>query len=145
MSGFRLKLATILFAWLAATSLGAAQTPASRVDEALQNITKLVRDGRVGYATFWDGNKFVQCRRLPVGDMRCDAAGVKLQPSLKSVLTSERLKQLASLGWILNPDFGNFTQDFPKEVPTSEIVDLVLQTLTEGYGATIAALELNTT
>jgi hypothetical protein len=34
-----------------------AQTANSRIDEALQNITALVRTGRVGYATFWDGNK----------------------------------------------------------------------------------------
>jgi hypothetical protein len=42
----------------------AAQTTSSRIDEALQNIAALVRSGRVGYATFWDGNKCLQ-RSLP--------------------------------------------------------------------------------
>lgn len=143
-SKYGLILAASLLAWLAAIPLGMAQTPASAVDEALQNITTLKRAGRVGYATFWVGNKFVQCRRLAGGDMRCEAPATRLQPSLKSVLTPARREQLASLGWALNPDFGNYTQDFPKEVPTREIVDLVLQTLTDGYDANTAALELST-
>jgi hypothetical protein len=66
-SRFRLRriafAATMIALW--DTSPAPAQTTAARIDEALQNITTLVRSGRVGYATFWDGNKYIQCRRWP--------------------------------------------------------------------------------
>src|SRR6476660_201002 len=78
-----------------------AQDAIVQVDEALQNITALVRAGRIGYATIWDGNKYVQCRRRPDRAMRCEAAGASMQPSLRSVLTGERLNRLAALGWVL--------------------------------------------
>ncbi|WP_438876490.1 hypothetical protein, partial [Bacillus cereus group sp. Bc253] len=79
-----------------------AQAPALRIDEALQNITTLARPGRVGYATFWDGNKYIQCRRISDRSLRCEAAGTSMQPSLKSVLTGDRLTRLAALGWTLD-------------------------------------------
>src|SRR3954447_6774118 len=91
--GFRVKAAGLV---VAAIELGLAvgptfaQTANSRIDEALQNIAALVRTGRVGYATFWDGNKYIQCRRMPERTLRCEAAGTSMQPSLRSVLTGER-------------------------------------------------------
>jgi len=123
---------------------GIAQTDSSRIDEALQNITTLVRSGRIGYATFWDGNKYVQCRRMPDRALRCEAAGTTMQPSLRSVLTGDRLSRLAALGWALDPSFGNYAQTFPADIPTSRVADQILRTLTEAYGAELPNLEVQT-
>jgi hypothetical protein len=128
-----------------ATSPGAAQTAAPRIEEALQNITTLVRAGRVGYATFWDGNKYVQCRRVPERALRCEAAGTSMQPSLRNVLAGDRLNRLAALGWLLDPSFGNYVQTFPADMPTARIADHILRTLTEVYDANTADLEIQTT
>src|SRR4051812_20327380 len=78
-----------------ATGTAFAQ-PGARIDEALQNIGSLVRVGRIGYATIWDGNKYVQCRRMPDRALRCEAAGSSMQPSLKNVLTGYRLTRLST-------------------------------------------------
>lgn len=122
----------------------AAQTPSARIDDALQNITVLVRAGKIGYATIWDGNKYIQCRRQPDNAMRCEAAGFSMQPSLQSVLTGERLNRLASLGWVIDPSFGNFVQTFPASLPTAKIAERIVQALSEGYAANIADLEIAT-
>ncbi|NVN88626.1 MAG: hypothetical protein HXX15_21310 [Rhodopseudomonas sp.] len=121
-----------------------AQTPVERIDQALQNITSLVRVGRIGYATIWDGNKYVQCHRQPDRAMRCEAAAPTLQPSLKRVLTLERQNQLAALGWVLDPSFGNYARSFAPDTATATIAEQILRTLTDGYGANLADLELNT-
>jgi hypothetical protein len=113
---------------------GMAQTPASRIDEALQNVTTLVRPGKVGYATIWDGNKYVQCRRLPDRAFR-EAAGTSMQSSLQNVLLPERQNRLKALGWVLDPSFGNYVQIFAADAATSLIAEQILQTLTEGYDA----------
>ena len=113
--GFWLRRAALVVAaielWLVAGP-AVAQTASSRIDEALQNISTLVRAGRVGYAVFWDGNKYVQCRRMPDRALRCEAAGTSMQPSLRNALTGERLARLSSLGWALDPSFGNYAQTF---------------------------------
>ena len=137
-------LATALIGFCGTTELGAAQTTSSRIEEALQNITTLVRSGRVGYATFWDGNKYVQCRRLPEREFRCEAAGTSMQPSLRNVLAGDRLSRLAALGWILDPSFGNYVQTFPADMPATRIADHILRTLSEVYGADAAGLEMAT-
>ena len=69
------RLLTAAIGFCASINLATAQTSVTRIDEALQNITVLLREGQVGYATFWDGNKFVQCRRLNTRELRCEAAG----------------------------------------------------------------------
>jgi hypothetical protein len=123
---------------------GIAQTASSRIDEALQNITTLVRPGRIGYATFWDGNKYIQCRRLPERELRCEAAGTSMQSSLKNVLTGDRVNRLAALGWALDPSFGNYVQTFPADRPTAPIAVHILRTLTEVYAADAPGLEVQT-
>jgi hypothetical protein len=122
-----------------------AQTPSSRIDEALQNITTLVRPGRIGYATFWDGNKYIQCRRLPERELRCEAAGTTMQSSLKNVLTGDRLSRLMALGWTLDPSFGNYVQTFPADRPTGSIAAHILRTLTEAYDPDSPGPEIQTT
>jgi hypothetical protein len=146
--GYRLgraALAAFIIGLCGATDPGAAQTASALTDEALQNITTLVRSGRVGYATFWDGNKYVQCRRLPGRELRCEAAGTSMQPSLRNVLAGDRLNRLAALGWVLDPSFGNYVQMFPADMPTARIADHILRTLTEAYDADAAGLEIQTT
>ncbi|MBI5131302.1 MAG: hypothetical protein HZA66_17845 [Rhodopseudomonas palustris] len=122
----------------------AAQTPVDRIDAALQNITSISRKDRVGYATAWDGNKYVQCRRLPTREMRCESAGTVLQPSLARVLNAERQTRLTALGWVLDPAFGNYVRQFPADAPTAEIAGHVLKALTEAYDAKTADLEVST-
>jgi hypothetical protein len=121
-----------------------AQMASERIDEALQNITTLMRSGRVGYATFWDGNKYIQCRRMPERALRCEAAGTTMQPSLRNALTGDRLSRLAALGWALDPSFGNYAQTFPADMPTSRVADQILRTLAEAYGAEPPNLEVQT-
>src|ERR1051325_7729724 len=130
--GFRLCRAAFLavaIGWLTNPAPSTAQTASARVDEALRNITALVRAGKIGYATIWDGNKYVQCRRLTNGAMRCEAAGTAMQPSLRNVVTGERLNRLASLGWALDPSFGNYVQTFAADLPTTRIADQILRIL----------------
>lgn len=128
----------------AITSLAFGQTSASRIDEALRNITVLIRDKQIGYATFWDGNKFVQCRRLATREMRCEAAGASMQPSLRNVLTGGRLNRLAALGFALDPSFGNYVRNFPAEMPTASVAEQIQQVLAEAYDANVANIEINT-
>jgi hypothetical protein len=116
----------------------------SRVDAALQNILTLERPGQDGYATFWDGNKYIQCGRTPERGLRCEAAGTLMQPSLERVLTPERVGRLAALGWRFEPNFGNYVQIFPPGVATSLVADKILQALAEGYDAQLADLEVRT-
>ena len=138
------KLMAAAIGLSASASLAVAQGPATRIDAALQNITSLVRDGQVGYATFWDGNKFVQCRRLTTRELRCEAAGVSMQPSLRNVLSGDRLNRLAALGWALDPSFGNYVRTFPAAMATGDAAGHIIQTLTEAYNATTVDIEINT-
>jgi hypothetical protein len=139
-----LALFTTAIVLVGAAASAIAQTAAPRIDEALQNITTLVRPGRIGYATFWDGNKYIQCRRLPNREFRCEAAGTSLQPSLQKVLTGERLSRLAALGWVLDPSFGNYAQTFPADMATGRVADHIQRTLVDAYDADAAKLDIQT-
>ena len=116
----------------------------SRVDTALQNILTLERPGQDGYATFWDGNKYIQCSRSKERGLRCEAAGTLMQPSLERVLTPDRASRLARLGWRFDPSFGNYVHTFPPGMATSLVADKILQALAEGYDADLAELEVQT-
>jgi hypothetical protein len=118
------------------------QAARERVAEALDNILTLERPGQDGLATVWDGNKYVQCRRMADRTLRCEAAGVLMQPSLGRVLTPDSVKRLAGLGWRLDSSFGNYVQVFPVKAPTSMIANTILATLADGYGADVAKLEV---
>jgi hypothetical protein len=149
MKGFGVRQARAAFAAAIITASSAAGPAAAqainaRIDRALQNITTLVRAGRVGYATFWDGNKFVQCRRMPDRMLRCEAAGTSMQSSLKHVLTPERVSRLGALGWVLDPRFGNYVQTFAADISTARIADHILRTLIEAYDADASEVELQT-
>lgn len=140
----RTAILAIAFLMLGAAAPIKAQTAITRIDEALQNITTLVRVDRVGYATFWDGNKYIQCRRMKARELRCEAAGASMQPTLNRVLTGERLNRLAVLGWVLDPAFGNYVRIFAAQQPTAHIADQIQRTLIDVYDADMTALELST-
>lgn len=130
-----------LLAWGTACE---AASPDALIDQTLQNITTLVRPGRVGYAAIRDGNKYVQCRRMPDRAKRCEAAGAALQPSLKAVLNGARLNRLAALGWSIDPAFGNYVRLYPSNMATATVAKEILNTLVDGYGAQPDTLEFNT-
>ncbi len=96
-----------------------SQASKSRIEAALQNVMTLERPGQDGFATIWDGNKYVQCGRLRDRGLKCEAAGSLMQPSLDHVLTPERVSRLAALGWRLDPSFGNYVQTFPADIAAS--------------------------
>jgi|GEM_PF-747186 len=116
----------------------------SRVAAAIANILQLVRPNQDGVATVWDGNKFVQCRRMVDGVLRCEGAGRLMQPTLASALTSERIAALASAGWHLDPTFGNYVQSFSDKLPADQIGDQVLAALVAGYDADPGKVEVGT-
>ncbi len=115
------------------------------VEAALQNVITLERAGQEGFATIWDGNKYVQCGRLPDRSLRCEAAGTLMQPSLDHVLTPERVSQLAALGWHLDLSFGNYVRIFPTGTAASLVADKILQVLATAYDADLANLEVEST
>ncbi len=120
---------------------GPPQTSQSRVEAVVANILTLERPGQDGLATIWDGNKYVQCRRMRDHVLRCEAAGALMQPSLGHVLSPERIARLAALGWQLDPSFGNYVQVFPADQPAKQVAEQVLQALADGYDADLANLE----
>ncbi len=125
-----------------AAAAGSAPTSQSRIEAVLENIAALDRPGEEGLATFWDGNKYVQCRRTRDHVLRCEAAGALMQPSLDHILTPERVARLTVLGWRIDPSFGTYAQNFPADLPSSEIAGRILQVLAEGYDADLANLEV---
>lgn len=127
---------------VAATSSVHAQK--ARVEAALSNIMKLERPGQMALATIWDGNKFVQCRRVRGQPLRCEAAGSLMQTSLERILVPERVRRLGTLGWHRDPRFGNYVQWFAADVPVGQIADMILQALKEGYDANLATLDVRT-
>ncbi len=144
----RAAQASLLLAFLALTGPAAGQaTPEAsraRVETALQNITRLLRPDETGYATVWDGNKYIQCGYRPERGFRCEAAGTLMQPSLERVLVPERVSRLLALGWQLDPSFGNYVQTFPPDAAPSLVAEEVLRALAEAYDAKLSALEAGT-
>lgn len=143
------KLGSLFFAtWLGWPETALAQTPTpttkARIEDALENIATLKRSGQQGYATFWDGNKYVQCSYLGDCGLGREAAGTLMQPSLAHVLVPERLSRLAALGWQLDSSFGNHARAFPAETPTGQIADQILQTLSEAYDTHVENLNVLT-
>jgi hypothetical protein len=139
--------AAIAFASIHFSAVAAADPePASqsRVEAALKNMMALDRPGEFGLATFFDGNKFVQCRGLPDHGLRCEAGGARMQPSLARVLTPEKIERLTAGGWAFDDSFGNYAQVFAADAPPSEIAAKVLRALVEGYDADLARLEAKT-
>ncbi len=136
--------AVLLWALLGSTGSGVAESPQtskSRIEAAIGNVIALDRPKQEGLATIWDGNKYVQCGRLPDHSLRCEAAGALMQPSLGHVLVPARIGRLAELGWRYDPAFGNYVQSFSADTPVSQVADRVLEALAEGYDADLANLE----
>ena len=134
---------------LSAAGRALADTPPAlghlRLEQSLQTILKASRPGQDGLVTVWDANKYVQCRRMADRNLRCEAAGSVMQPSLKPVLTPDRVAALNGLGWTLDPAFGNYQRTFTADVSAADIADAVLTALDRGYAADPAGLEFATT
>jgi hypothetical protein len=151
------RLAAVAIVVTAAAPLAARAQPASgpppaaappaaqaQLEAALQTILTLQRDGEDGYATVWDGDKYVQCGHAKGGGLRCEAAGARMQPSLAHVLGTPELDRLGKLGWRLDPHFGNYAQTFAAELPIADVAGRVLRTLAEGYDADLSHLGVET-
>lgn len=121
------------------------QTNKSLIEGTLNNMMRLDRPGEDGFATVWDGNKYVQCGRKQDRSVRCEAAGSLMQSSLDHVLTPEHVSKLTALGWRLDPSFGNYVQTFPTATSTSIVADKILQVLAEAYDADLAHLQVEST
>lgn len=135
---------TLIMPWpIVAEDARPASKP--RLEAALQNMMSLERPAQVGFATVWDGNKYVQCGRSADRALRCEAAGILMQPSLERVLTPERVSQLIALGWRLDPNFGNYVRSFPSDSSASFVADKILQVLATAYDADLSNLEFETT
>ena len=108
---------------------------------ALDNIAAINRPGQVGYASVWDGNKYVQCRRTESSTTLCEAAGLLMQPSLARVFDQDLL---TALGWVLDERFGNFVHEFPTEVTSDAVAAAVVAALVDAYEANPSWLEFRT-
>lgn len=135
-------LAVVLVAAAAATAL--TKTSSDMVEATISLIKILDRPGRDNLATVWDGNKYVQCRRMGDRSLRCEAAGALMQVSLQHVLTPEHIGRLAAMGWMLDPSFGNYVQTFQPDVSANEVADKIRAALSQAYDADIQNLEVET-
>ena len=54
------------------------------------------------------------------------------------------MAKIGALGWKLDPSFGNYVQDFSKDVPPAEVAERILQVLADGYAADLAQLSVQT-
>jgi hypothetical protein len=124
---------------------GEHQAVQEKIAAAISTIAVLERPGRDNLATVWDGNKYIQCRRMSDRSLRCEAAGSLMQVSLSHVLTPERIGRLAAMGWTLDPSFGNYVQIFPPNSLPADIADKLLAALAQGYDADVQNLEIETT
>ncbi len=134
-----------LGSWESGLADSSPQAGGPRIEAALQNVMTLERPGQDGFATIWDGNKYVQCARLRDRNLKCEAAGSLMQPSLDQVLTPERVSRLKALGWRLDPSFGNYVQIFPADIAASVLANRILQVLAEAYDADVASLQVEST
>ncbi len=119
-------------------ALGETATPSATklaIQDALINVVTLERPGKDGIATMLDGNKFVQCRPMPDRTLRCESAGILMQPSMARVLTPAKIARLGELGWTLDSSFGNFVRIFPSDMPADRVADAVIAVLGQGYDA----------
>ena len=116
----------------------------AKAEEAIGNAMSLERPRQIGLAAIFDGNKYVQCRRVPSRDVRCEAGGALMQISLSRVLTPARIERLATMGWRPDPSFGNYVRVFPATETPSAIAEAVLLALKDGYDADLALLEFRT-
>jgi len=139
-------LLAMMIVVMMALAIGAAiaQTRKEKVEAAITTIRVLERPGRDNLATVWDGNKYMQCRRMSDRALRCEAAGALMQVSLARVLTPERVGRLAGMGWMLDPSFGNYVQTFRADASAEDIANKILAALSQGYDADLQNLEVET-
>ena len=128
-----------------ASGAAAAETTESKVAAAIETIKVLERPGRDTLAAVWDGDKYIQCRHMSDQTLRCEAAGARMQVSLAHVLTPDHIGRLATMGWMLDPHFGNYVQTFKSDVPAADVANKIIAALAQGYEADVMKLEVETT
>lgn len=121
-----------------------AEAGGDKIEAALATIRVIERPGRDNFATVWDGNKYVQCRRMEDRSLRCEAAGALMQVSLAHILTPQRVRRLAAMGWVLDPSFGNYVQTFGPDVAAKTVAAKIRAALAHGYDADTRNLEFET-
>jgi hypothetical protein len=140
----RPMICALFMALFAVPETGQSEPIQTRVETALSNIMSLHRPGQDGLATFWDGNRYLQCRWMSDRTLRCEAAGTLMQPSLARILVPERISRLLASGWQLDPSFGNYVQVFPAGLMVIQVGERILQTLRDSYDADLTNLEIQT-
>jgi hypothetical protein len=138
----RMAMAAVLFGLT--TGLASPEKVMARLDTGLREVATYHSPNRQLLVTVWDGDKYVQCRRSEPKVLRCEAAGVRLQPSLAHVLTPDRVEHLTQRGWRIDPSFGNYARTFPVDAMSEAVMSEVLLALQFGYGADISAMEVKT-
>lgn len=142
LNGVRRGLSlTLLLALLCPLEAGAEENARDAFAEALENISVIHRPGQVGYATIWDGNKYVQCYGIGAEGTRCEAAGVLMQPSLERAI---RPDALAEQGWAVDASFGNFVRTFAEDAVPADIAAAALAVLSAAYDANPSWIEIRT-
>jgi hypothetical protein len=119
-----------------------AQSSKKTVEAAIVAIRAVEQPGRDNLATVWDGNKYVQCRHMKDRSLRCEAAGALMQVSLTRVLTPDRVGRLATMGWTLDPSFGNYVQTFRPNASAEDVAGRILAALSQGYDANLENLQV---
>jgi hypothetical protein len=114
------------------------------VEAAVANMMSLDRPGQVGLATVFDGNKFVQCRRIDDRSIRCEAAGALMQPSLSYTLTGAKIEAMEAFGWTNDASFGNWIQTFPADGAPQRIANEIETALADVYDADPKTTEAHT-
>lgn len=114
----------------------AEPTPKTAINEGIAAVLLVTNDKADGILTVSESNLYVQCldsHLLP--QWRCEAAGIEGQPWLRGVLTPEHQAKLAALGFLPDPETGNFVAQPPKAIAPETLAGTILQVLTDIYGA----------
>jgi len=131
---------------MSVSAADAAEQPAAvQIAEAARAVLVPQDAATDGVLTVFDNSLWVQClssHYLP--GWRCDAAGLRGQPWLHHLMTADREARLFALGFGPDTVTGNFIAQLPRTTTPQALAEIVLRVLTEGYGAKVEDLEVNT-
>lgn len=140
----RAALAVALLLSAVGVAIAASADDDARIEQALHNVLTLERPGKTGLATIWVANAWVQCRRLLNRALRCEAAGLLMQPSLARILTPAQIADLDRLGWRIDPAFGNYVRTFDGSHTLADVARSIRAILVDIYRTDPYAIELST-
>jgi len=137
------RVVTLLGSILLSGAALAGPAPKAEIADGIASVLLVENDKTDGILTVSEGNLYVQCLNshfLP--QWRCESAGAEGQPWLHHVLTSDRQAKLAELGFVPDPETGNFVALLPKATAPKLLAGVILQVLTEAYGALPEEIEV---